>query len=37
VSTLSSLGVIRTIVTEMFALRRELRDLQPVVRGLADG
>jgi glycosyltransferase involved in cell wall biosynthesis len=30
VSTLSSFGVIRTIVREMIELRRELRDLQPV-------
>ena len=29
-STLSSLGVIKKIVTEMLHLRRELRDLQPV-------
>lgn len=36
VSTLSSLSVIRRIVTEMFALRRELRSLQPVARGLPD-
>jgi glycosyltransferase involved in cell wall biosynthesis len=37
VSTLSSLSVIRRIVREMFELRRELRDLQPVARGLGAG
>lgn len=37
VSTLSSLSVIRRIVREMFQLRRELRGLQPVVRGLGQG
>lgn len=31
-STLASPGVIRKIVTEMVHLRRELRDLQPVIR-----
>ena len=35
-STLSSLSVIRRIVREMFTLRRELRDLQPVARGLQE-
>ena len=30
-STLASLGVIKTILREMFALRKELRGLQPVV------
>jgi hypothetical protein len=30
-STLSSLSVIKRIVSEMFSLRRELRGLQPVV------
>lgn len=30
-STLSSLSVIKRIISEMFTLRRELRDLQPVV------
>jgi len=30
-STLASLGVIRTILREMFALRSELRDIKPVV------
>ena len=34
VSTLSSLSVIKRIVSEMFQLRRELRDLTPVARGL---
>jgi hypothetical protein len=34
---LSSLSVIRRILREMFQLRRELRDLQPVVRGLGQG
>jgi hypothetical protein len=29
-STLSSLSVIKRIVVEMFTLRRELRDLQPI-------
>jgi len=33
-STLSSLSVIRRIVTEMLQLRRELRDLTPAQRGL---
>jgi glycosyltransferase involved in cell wall biosynthesis len=32
-STLSSLGVIRRILTEMFHLRRELRGLSPAQRG----
>jgi len=35
-STLSSLSVIRRILSEMFTLRRELRDLQPVARGLQE-
>lgn len=35
-STLSSLSVIRRIVAEMFTLRRELRGLQPVARGLPE-
>lgn len=30
-STLASIGVIRTILREMFALRKELRDIKPVV------
>ena len=30
-STLASLGVIKTILREMFALRKELRDIKPVV------
>jgi glycosyltransferase involved in cell wall biosynthesis len=34
VSTLSSLSVIKRIVSEMFQLRRELRGLSPVARGL---
>jgi Glycosyl transferase family 2 len=34
-STLSSLSVIKRIVVEMFTLRRELRDLTPVTRGLS--
>jgi hypothetical protein len=34
VSTLSSLSVIKRIVTEMIELRRELRGLSPVARGL---
>jgi hypothetical protein len=34
VSTLSSLSVIKRIVSEMFQLRRELRGLTPVARGL---
>lgn len=34
VSTLSSAAVIKRIVREMFQLRRELRDLTPVARGL---
>jgi glycosyltransferase involved in cell wall biosynthesis len=33
-STLSSLSVIRRIVAEMVQLRRELRDLTPIQRGL---
>ena len=33
-STLSSVAVIRRIVSEMIQLRRELRDLSPVQRGL---
>jgi glycosyltransferase involved in cell wall biosynthesis len=33
-STLSSLSVIKRIVVEMFTLRRELRDLTPVTKGL---
>jgi glycosyltransferase involved in cell wall biosynthesis len=35
-STLSSLRVIRRILAEMFSLRRELRDLRPVARGLQE-
>ena len=31
-STLASLGVIRTILREMFVLRKELRGLKPVTR-----
>jgi glycosyltransferase involved in cell wall biosynthesis len=34
-STLSSLGVIKRILVEMLTLRRELRGLQPVVKGLS--
>jgi glycosyltransferase involved in cell wall biosynthesis len=34
VSTLSSLSVIKRIVSEMFELRRELRGLSPVARGM---
>ena len=30
-STLASLSVIKTILREMFALRKELRDIKPVV------
>ena len=30
-STLASLGVIKTILREMFALRKELRDIKPVI------
>ena len=34
VSTLSSVAVIRRILSEMFTLRRELRSITPVTRGL---